>query len=728
MDAKEYLRKAFQEGRAALSEAESKQILAAYGVPVVPEIVAKTAAEAAREAGKIGFPVVLKGLGSTLLHKSEMGIVHVGLGSEGEVLAAAEDISAKAGAALEGFLVQPQIAGRREFVAGLFRDPQFGPVIMFGLGGVFTEAIADVVFRLAPLTERDIADMLEEFRSKKLLGDFRGEKAVNRAHVTAALLGLSRLAMECPEVVEVDVNPLLAGHDGGLTAVDALVILGAPVEKKNIHVPVPPEKIAAIFYPKSIAFVGMSARLGKWGHNVATCAIAGGYEGAIHFVNPKGGTIFGRPVLKSVRDLTEPVDLAVVTIPAAQVMDLMDDLAEKNIKNVLLITSGFGEIGPEGKDLGRRLVEKARAHDILILGTNTMGITNPHISLFCMGSHIRTPAGSTAMVAQSGNMGAQLMSFASRQNIGLRAFCGSGNEAMISIEDFMEGFEKDKVTRQVVLYIESVKDGRRFFESARRVGASKPVVVLKGGRTGAGGRAAASHTGAMAGDSRVFDAACRQAGVVRVNQPMDLLDLSAAFSALPLPRGNRVAIMTLGGGWGVVTADLCDEYGLNVVPLSPEVFEKVNAILPPFWSRGNPIDLVGENDPTIPVRVADVLMAWDGCDAVLNLGILGRKIALNRMVEDAIASDPKADKEHLYALHKALCDIEDRYVEHLAALMERYDKPILGVPLVSDDSDKTMIPVPGKKYKGVFFKTPERAVKALAKMNEYQKFHISGKA
>ena len=723
MDANVYLKKVMQEGRTALTEAEAKDVLKQFGVPVVSEHTAKTVAEAVSAAEKLGFPVVLKGMGSKLLHKSEMGLVHLDLANACAVEEAAKDVAEKAGALLESFLVQPQITGRREFVAGLFRDPQFGPVIMFGIGGVLTEALGDVAFRLAPLVQEDVDALLDDIHAKKLLGDFRGEAAVDRDQISEVLLGLSRLAMECPNVREVDINPLLAGPDGGLTAVDALIVLGEEEIRKVTHPPVPPELVGPMFYPRSLVFVGMSARLGKWGHMVATSTIAGGFEGNIYFVNPRETTIFGRPVYKSVLDLPEAVDLAVVTIPAAQVLPLMDELAQKGIKHVLLITSGFGEIGPEGKELEKKLVEKAREHGILILGPNTMGITNPHINLFCMGSHIRTPAGSTAMVAQSGNMGAQLMGFAARQDIGLRAFCGSGNEAMISIEDFMECFEVDKLTRSVVLYIESVKDGRRFFESARRVGAKKPVVVLKGGRTKAGGKAAASHTGAMAGDNRVFDAACRQAGIVRVNHPMDLLDLSAAFTALPLPRGNRVAIMTLGGGWGVVTADLCDEYGLEVVPLSPEVFEKVNAILPPFWSRGNPIDLVGENDPTIPVRVADVLMAWDGCDAVLNLGILGRKIALNRMVESALASDPGANKEHLYALHAALCQIEDRYVEHLTDLMDRYDKPILGVPLVSDDSDKTMIPVPGRKYKSVFFKTPERAVKALAMMSQYQKFH-----
>ena len=220
------------------------------------------------------------------------------------------------------------------------------------------------------------------------------------------------------------------------------------------------------------------------------------------------------------------------------------------------------------------LVEKAREAGILIFGPNTMGICNPYISLYCTGSHVRPKAGSTVLVTQSGNLGTQLLAFAEKEGIGIRAFGGSGNEAMITIEDAMEGFEVDELTKTVVLYIESIKNGRRFFESAKRVGKKKPVIVLKGGRTEAGAQAAASHTGAMASNIKVFIAACRQAGIIQVENPMDLLDLSAAFSSLPLPKGNKVGIMTLGGGWGVVASDLCVENGLEVPKLSEDVISQ----------------------------------------------------------------------------------------------------------------------------------------------------------
>jgi acyl-CoA synthetase (NDP forming) len=326
------------------------------------------------------------------------------------------------------------------------------------------------------------------------------------------------------------------------------------------------------------------------------------------------------------------------------------------------------------------------------------------------------------MVAQSGNMGIQLLAFAEQQGIGIRAFCGSGNEAMMTIEDYLDGFEVDTLTRTVILYVESVKNGRRFFESACRVGRKKPIVLLKGGRSSAGNRAAASHTGAMASDIKVFDAVCRQAGIVRADKPMDLLDLAAAFSSLPLPGGNRVAIMTLGGGWGVVTADLCAEFGLEVPELSKPLIARMDRILPSYWSRSNPIDLVGERDATIPMTILEELVKWDGCDAVINLGILGRRIMVKRFGESVLKADPNYSTEFINQINDQFVEFEDTYIKHIVALMDQYQKPILGVSLLPDEKNKTLYRVAGSSFKGVFYPTPERAVKAYAKMVDYHRF------
>jgi acyl-CoA synthetase (NDP forming) len=326
------------------------------------------------------------------------------------------------------------------------------------------------------------------------------------------------------------------------------------------------------------------------------------------------------------------------------------------------------------------------------------------------------------MVSQSGNMGAQLLAFAEQQGIGIRGFCGSGNEAMITMEDYLEAFEADELTQTVILYVESLKNSCRFLNAARRVTRSKPVVLLKGGQTGSGKKAAASHTGALMSDTRVFNAMCRQSGIIKVEQPMELLDLAAAFSSLPLPRGPRTAIMTLGGGWGVVTADLCQAHQLEVPDLDPRVMQELDALLPPYWSRSNPVDLVGERDLDLPVQSLEILMDWDGCDAVINLGILGRRLLLKRLSEAVLQSDPHADRTSLDQAQTILCEFEERYIRKITELMEKYQKPVIGVHLLTDGREKTVYPVPESQFNGVFYSTPERAVKALSKMAAYRRY------
>ncbi len=722
MQAAEIIHQAVISGRSSLTEAESKAILKTYCVPVVEETVASTAEEAVQRAAAMGYPLVLKGLGARLTHKTERGLVWLNLKNSNELISAANYIKEAAGQDLEGFLLQPMLAGKREFVAGLFYDKQFGPTIMFGLGGIFTEAIGDVVFRLAPLSENEAEKMINEITANKLLDNFRGEKAPDKAALIKTLLGLSRISSEIPEIREIDINPLLVSADGRVTAVDALIITGRPAENAVTSIPVEPKLIGKLFYPKSIAFIGASAEFGKWGHLLFTNVVAGKFGGDIFLVNAKGGKIAGRKVYQTVTDIPEPVDLAVISVPAAIVQDILPQLAQKSIRNVLLITSGFAEVGADGKSLENKLIEDARRRGIMILGPNTMGICNPHISLYCTGTHVRPEPGGTVLVAQSGNLGTQLLAFAEKEGIGIRAFCGSGNEAMITIEDYLEGFAVDEITKTVVLYIESIKEGRRFFTSAKRVGKQKPVIALKGGRTQAGEHAAASHTGAMASNVKVFDAACRQAGVVLVEHPMDLLDLSAAFSSLPLPQGKRIGLMTLGGGWGVVASDLCTDYGLTVPQLSDELIARISKLLPPFWSHANPVDVVAEMKTEIHMAIIEELLQWQECDAVIHMGIVGRRIMIKQLLESAVAVDKSYDRKFLEATLGALEAFEQQLIERTARLMEKYKKPVVGVYLLHDDRARTVTEVSNCLFKGITFTSPERAVKSLAKMYAYSKW------
>jgi acyl-CoA synthetase (NDP forming) len=709
------------EERTILDEHRSKLLLRQYGIPVVQEHPAEDEDAAVAAAQAIGFPVALKGMGPRLAHKTERGAVALNLADAQAVRSAAGRMRRALGADLESFLVQPHIGGQREFMAGVIRDPQFGPAVLFGLGGVLTEALDDVVLRLAPLSESEAQAMLDSIRATRLLGTLRGEAAVDRVALVRILTGLAQLALDDPAIAEIDINPLRITPRGEVLAVDALVVKAPPVAHRYPPA-VSPEAVMAFFHPRRIAFIGASGQMGKWGHILVANTVGGGYDGEIFLVNPKGGRIAGRTVHSRIADLPSGIDLAVITLPADKMLELIPQLAAKQIRHAVVITSGFTEIGPEGRALEASLVAAARQAGVVLLGPNTMGIANPHLRLFCTGSTVSPPAGGTSVAAQSGNMGTQLLAFAEQHDLGIRCFAGSGNEAMLTIEDYLEAFESDTLTRTIMLYVESVKHGRRFYESAARVGRQKPIVLLKGGRTAAGLQAAASHTGALASDQRVFDAMCRQAGIITAEQPMQLLDLAAAFASLPLPHGPRVAIMTWGGGWGVVTADLCQHYGLEVPPLDNGIITAIDAILPPYWSRANPVDLVGEQDFSIPLKILELLMQWPGCDAVIILGILGRRQFFGRLAAMVAKADPTISKAYLDEVDRAMQGFEADVIQQTTDLMARYRKPIVGVSLLSGAESRTIRRTAGAPYPAVFYETPERAVRVISKMTTYKRF------
>ena len=281
MNVQELKDKAETDDHQTLNERDAKQLLKLYGVPVVREMTARDVKTALAAAEEMGYPVVLKGFGTTLQHKTERGLVHLNLCDAQSVTMAVESIMAEAGQELEGLLIQPCLTGRREFVAGVFRDDLFGPVVMFGLGGIFTEAVHDVSLRLAPLSPSDAEEMLNGINAQAMLGNFRGEAGVDRSSIKQVLMGLSRLAMEEPDIAEVDINPIIADATGKITAVDALVCFRK--QKKNIEttVPVDYHRINQFFYPESIAFIGASSKFGKWGFLLPLSSMSWDYKGKI---------------------------------------------------------------------------------------------------------------------------------------------------------------------------------------------------------------------------------------------------------------------------------------------------------------------------------------------------------------------------------------------------------------------------------------------------------------
>ena len=480
------------------------------------------------------------------------------------------------------------------------------------------------------------------------------------------------------------------------------------------------ESLESIFNPKSVAVIGASKNFGKWGQLILSNIVAGGFQGAVFPLNPRDEEIFGLKVYKQMGEVPEPVDLVFITTPAGTVSSVLEDCGRHGVKGAVIITSGFSEQDESGKNLEKEMVELCVQNKLLIIGPNTMGIICPYSRLFATGTHTRPRKGSVAFISQSGNLGNQLIHWAEQQGIGISLFVGSGNEAMISCTDYLEYLEKDSHTGIIVLYLESVDNGPEFIETARRINVKKPIIVLKGGRTDAGRTAAASHTGSMSGENAIFRAACRQAGILDVRVPTELLDLSAAFSSLPLPRGNRVGIVTLGGGWGVVTADECNERGLQVPSLPLDIVERIGKHLPPFWSRGNPVDLVGTRDPEAPVVAVEELLKWEGIDAVICLGIVGRNELVRQLVQSTNEVDKDASPDFLSGLERFSSEYEELFVLKMAEFMEIYEKPVIGVSMARTDQG-TVRYQPGQKYSGVFYQAPENAVNALARMVEYNR-------
>jgi acyl-CoA synthetase (NDP forming) len=476
-----------------------------------------------------------------------------------------------------------------------------------------------------------------------------------------------------------------------------------------------------IFNPRSLAVIGASSAFGKWGQMIFSNIVAGGFQGKIFPVNPNEPKIFGVPAYRRVQDIPDPVDLAIITIPADRVPLILEGCAEKGVKGVVVISSGFSETDAAGKELEKRIVSLCLERNLLLVGPNTMGIISTGSRLFATGAPIRPRKGAVAFVSQSGNLGVQLVHRAEQQGVGVSLFVGSGNEAMISCVDYMEYLEKHPHTRIIILYLETVRKARSFMELAKRINKTKPVIVLKGGRTEAGQVASASHTGAMGGEISFFNAACRQAGLLNVAVPSELLDLSAAFSSLPLPKGNRVGIVTLGGGWGVVTADECNEKGLVVPSLPEKMVRTIGKYLPFFWSKGNPVDLVGTPNLEVPLVAVEEMLKWDGIDAVISLGVVGRLELISLLVQSIREADASIRPEFLAEFESLGREYEKKYLARLAELMEIYEKPVLAVSIGRAD-EGIVQPVRGRKYAPVIYQTPEDAVNVVARMVAYKGF------
>ncbi len=354
--------------------------------------------------------------------------------------------------------------------------------------------------------------------------------------------------------------------------------------------------IEALFKPRSVAVIGASGKPGKIGYAIMKNLVDYGYEGKIYAVNVKGGEIeiSGRkfPVYKSILDVPDEVEMAVVVVPARFVPQVVEECGKKGVKVLPIISSGFGELGEEGKKVEQQLVETAHKYGMRILGPNIFGVVYTPARLNATFGPTDVMPGKLAFVSQSGALGIALMGWTILEKVGLSAVVSIGNKSDLDDADMLEYFETDENTGAILIYMEGVKDGRRFMEAARKVSMKKPVIVIKAGRSERGAKAAASHTGSLAGADNIYTAAFKQSGVLRALTIGEAFDWARTLSNLPEPKGDNVVILTNGGGIGVMATDAAEEEGLKLYDNLEELKIFANH-MPPFGSYKNPVDLTG---------------------------------------------------------------------------------------------------------------------------------------
>lgn len=591
-----------KEGRLSMTESESRKLLSRYGVPVVKDRVVVNEKEAVAYAQKIGFPVVAKGHGAKLLHKTERGLVKTDLKSAGEIREAFRAIKALAGDDWEGCLISPFIQGRRELVAGLFRDAQFGPMVMFGLGGIFTEVLADTVFRIAPFDDAEARRMIKEISSRKLLGGFRGEAPANIDQLVDVLLGLAKLGIERPDIREVDINPLMVTPKGKVVAVDALVVLDerkVPRAAGRAGKSLSQKRSAGIraaldvmAHAKSVAVVGASSPSEGGFSGMFGCMKNFGYRGKLYPVNPRLQEIDGLKAYPNLSALPGPVDLVIISVPGHLVPDVLRECVATGNRNIHIFSSGFKETGEEdGIRLQQEIEKIAFEGGLRVIGPNCMGFYIPRMRMLTW-ENASTESGPVSLISQSGGNAQDFSNYLTDQyKIFFSKSISYGNALTLDSTDLLDYLAHDEETGIITMYLEGVKDGRLLLDLVTRINRKKPVIIYKSGLTESGARAVASHTGSLAGGEKIWNAFFRQSGAVSVESLEEMADVTQAFHRLGRVHGRKTAVLGFGGGIGVSVADNCAQANLELPALSEHLMRELRKLIPPAGAMiRNPID------------------------------------------------------------------------------------------------------------------------------------------
>jgi len=707
-----------------LSEALSKQLLAPFGFPFATEAVVATAHEAADAADAMGYPVVAKLNGDSIAHKTERGLVRLKLANRAAVEQAATQLLAMAtpeDGAVQ-LLIAKMIDGSRELIFGMVHDPVFGKTAMLGLGGIFAEVIQDVVFAPMPLDLIAAERMINGLKHQAILRDFRGEAAVDKQALARALVALSSTCEAHPEIVSIDINPLIVQRDGSLVAVDALVEISDKVDAaimiSNHFVP-QADHYRALFSPRAIVVVGASSHPGKFGfvslHNI----LSSNFAGQVYATNLQNEEILGIQTVSSIDDLPlGEIDLAFFCTPASANPQLLRQCANRGIRSAFIASAGYREAGSQGEQAERDLVQLAAELDMLIAGPNGQGVVSTPVSMCAQIVGPYPPRGGISVASQSGNFVSSFLNYSRQTGVGIARAISAGNAAQISVGQYLEWFAQDVETRVSLAYIESVNDGKALESAFTAALKSKPLVVVKGGATDAGSRAAQSHTGALASNDKIFDGLCRSTGVSRARTVEEGFDIAATFATQPLPRGNRVVVLTTVGGWGVVTSDAIAQDGvLQLITLPTALVQSLDELLPPRWSRNNPIDCAGgETRDTIPA-ILDLICAHDDVDSVIFLG-LGIQSNQARMMSEGHFY-PDHGLERIVAYHRKQ---DERFAQAAAVCSAKYNKPVLVATELAVADPFNPGPATVRDSGRLCYASGTRAATALGHMYRYANF------
>lgn len=375
--------------------------------------------------------------------------------------------------------------------------------------------------------------------------------------------------------------------------------------------------LESLLYPKTVAVMGASRTPGKVGHEVLANLIKGKLDGDIVPVNPSGGEVLGRRLYASLEEYGKPIDLSVIAVPTAAVRGAVVSSLKAGAKAIVIITAGFKEVGEEGARLEREIADLCRSSGVRLMGPNCLGLINTHHKMNASFASYMPEAGGISVLSQSGALCTAILDWAASRKMGLATLVSIGNKADLNENDFLAAFADDDKTKVIVGYLESIGSGDEFIRVAESVAAVKPVVILKAGTTSAGSKAASSHTGALAGADIAYGAAFKRAGVIRADTFESLFDFATALAMQPIPKGDRVAIITNAGGPGIMAADAVEHSGMTVASLHADVTDSLREKLPAAASVGNPIDVLGDADPERYAMAVEAAQADSSVDAVI---------------------------------------------------------------------------------------------------------------